>query len=111
MPAPAPTIRAASSLEAHALASRGLDSRPRLGGGALLAERDGVAVAAVALTSGSVLADPSLPTAEAVRLLRLRRYQLLRQGSDAGPAWSLLRRVSSGRQPHLDTASLRRHRR
>ena len=65
--------------------------------GTLLAERSGVALAAVALTSGSVAADPSYPTAIAVRALRYRRYQLLRQGGDVGPAWSLLRRRAPAR--------------
>jgi hypothetical protein len=37
-----------------------------------------VAVAAVALTSGSILADPSLATTDDVRRLRRRRYELLR---------------------------------
>jgi hypothetical protein len=89
------TIRAATPSDANALERLArLDSRPRLGGRALLAERDGVAIAAVALTSGSVVADPFHPAADAVRLLRFRRYQLLRQGGDSGPAWSLMRRLA-----------------
>jgi hypothetical protein len=71
------------------------ERRPRIGGRALLAERDGVALAAVALTSGRVATDGSSATADAVRRLRYLRYQLLRQGGDAGPAWSLLRRLAS----------------
>ena len=70
------------------------ECRPRLGGRALLAERDGVAIAALALTSGRVATDASSATADAVRRLRHRRYQLLRQGGDVGPAWSLLRRLA-----------------
>jgi hypothetical protein len=70
-----------------------LDSVRPLTGHVLLAELDGVPVAAVALGSGSVAADPFERSAEAVRLLRLRRYQLLRQGGDVGPAASLLRRL------------------
>jgi hypothetical protein len=39
------------------------------------------------------LADPFRHSADAARLLKLRRYQLLRQGGDVGPARSLLRRL------------------
>jgi len=68
------TIRAATPRDTDALLRLAwLDNRPRLAGRALLAERGGVAIAALALTSGSVLADPSYPTAAAVRALRLRR--------------------------------------
>ena len=62
--------------------------------GALLAERDGVAIAAIALTSGRLATDASSAAADAVRRLRYRRYELLRQGGDVGPAWSLLRRLT-----------------
>src|SRR6188472_2885077 len=89
------TIRAATQHDDGALqrlARR--ERRPRIGGRALLAERDGVAIAAVALTSGRVATDASSAAADAVRRLRHRRYQLLRQSADAGPAWSLLRRLA-----------------
>src|ERR671919_1336929 len=42
----------------------------------LLAEHDGVAVAALSVADGRVAADPFQPTAEAVALLRLRVAQL-----------------------------------
>jgi hypothetical protein len=42
----------------------------------LLAERDGVAVAALSTADGRVAADPFEPTAETVALLRLRATQL-----------------------------------
>jgi hypothetical protein len=70
-----------------------LDSAHTLRGHVLLAETDGTPVAAVSLTTGAVTADPFQRTADAVRLLRLRRYQLLHQGSDAAPARQLLRRL------------------
>jgi hypothetical protein len=70
-----------------------LDSAPVLHRRVLLAESDGVPVAAISLDTGAVTADPFQPNATAVRLLRLRRYQLLRQGGDAGPAKQLLRRL------------------
>lgn len=89
------TIRVATPRDARALSRlAGLDSRRPLSGRALLAEHDGVVTAAIALTSGSVVADPFRPASEAVRQLRYRRYQLLRQGGDSGPAWSLLRRLA-----------------
>ena len=53
-------------------------------GRALIAERHGVPVAALALTSGAVVSDPSRRGGDAVHLLRLRRYRLLRQGGEVG---------------------------
>lgn len=89
------TIRADTPRDADALARLAwLDARRRLRGRALLAERDGYAIAAVALTSGAIVADPSHPTAAAVRALRRRRYQLLRQGGDVAPLRSLLPRLA-----------------
>lgn len=70
------TIRAATPRDTDALLRLAwLDNRPRLAGRALLAERNGIAIAAVAIAGGSVLADPSYPTAAAVRALRLRRLE------------------------------------
>jgi hypothetical protein len=75
------TIRAASPDDSRVLQKLAeLDSAPRLTGRALLAEADGVAIAAISLETGAVVADPFTPTATAVRVLRLRRYQLTRQG-------------------------------
>ena len=88
------TIRVAAPPDANALSRlEALDGRRRPTGRVLLAERDGVALAALALTSGAAVADPARGTA-ALRVLRRRRYQLLRQGGDVGPAWSLLRRMA-----------------
>jgi hypothetical protein len=64
------------------LARRSTRRRPR--GRMLIAERDGHAVAAVALTSGVVVADMASDPAVALRALRHRRYQLLRQGGEVG---------------------------
>jgi hypothetical protein len=69
-----------------------LDSAPRLTGRVLLAEADGVAVAAISLETGAVVADPFQATAYAVAVLRLRRHQLTRQGGRR-PIGSLLRRA------------------
>lgn len=91
----APIIRAATPDDAPSVARLAqLDGRPPLRGAVLLAEHDGVPVAAVALTSGSVVADPFRATADAVHLLRGRRYRLLRQGGDVGHVGSLLRRLA-----------------
>jgi hypothetical protein len=88
------TIRLAAHEDARTLRRLAqLDSAPVLRRRVLLAESDGVPVAAISLETGAVTADPFQRSAAAVRLLRLRRYQLLRQGSDAGPARQLLRRL------------------
>ena len=69
------TIRVATPCDTDVLARLAWpDASPRPAGRTLLAERSGVALAAVALTSGAVAADPSYPTAIAVRALRYRRY-------------------------------------
>jgi hypothetical protein len=74
-------IRLSTASDAGALARlAALDAAAPPSGRALIAERDGVALAAVALTSGRVVADRSPRAAAAVHLLRLRRYRLLRQG-------------------------------
>jgi hypothetical protein len=89
------TIRATTPIDDAKLSRLAvLDSGPRLRGQGLIAERDGEAVAAIALTSGSVVADPFNPTADIVRALRERRYRLLRQGGDTGQVSSLLRRLA-----------------
>jgi hypothetical protein len=88
------TIRMAAREDADALVRlAALDSARPLAGPVLLAERDGVPLAAVSLEAGAVTADPFQHSADAVRLLMLRRYQLLRQGADVGRARPLLRRL------------------
>lgn len=53
-------------------------SERRLGGGDwLVADVDGVPVAAVSLESGATVYDPFKPTSQAVSLLKLRRKQVL----------------------------------
>jgi hypothetical protein len=75
------SIRLSTASDAGALTRlAALDNAAGLSGRALIAERDGVAIAAVALTSGRVVTAPSPRAAAAVHLLRLRRYRLLRQG-------------------------------
>jgi hypothetical protein len=88
------TIRAATPHDADTLRRlAALDSRPQPHGNALLAECDGVPIAAIELTSRLVVADPFHPTVDVVHLLRHRRYRLLRQGCDVGLARTLLRRL------------------
>ena len=53
-----------------------LDSNPEFAGPALVAERDGVAVAAIAYDGSAVVADPFLRTAGVVALLAERSAQL-----------------------------------
>jgi hypothetical protein len=65
-------------------------------GKALLAERNGVPVAAIGLTTGSTLTDPFQPTRDAERLLKLTRYGILRQGGQIGAARALLKRAQTG---------------
>jgi hypothetical protein len=90
------TIRAATPRDAHTVGRlAALTGHPVPRGRTLLAERDGVAVAALPLTSGLMLADPVIPMADATCLLRHRRYRLLRQGGDVGMANTLLRRLDA----------------
>jgi hypothetical protein len=88
------TIRVAAPDDAGTLRRlAALDSAHTLRGHVLLAESDGLPVAAISLTTGAVTADPFQHSESEIRLLRLRRYQLLRQGGDAAPARALLRRL------------------
>jgi hypothetical protein len=91
------TIRVAHRRDDAALRRlAALDSAKPLTGRVLLAESDGGPMAAVSLGTGAVTADPFQHTEDAVRMLRLRRYQLMRQGGDVAPARSLLRRLAAG---------------
>jgi hypothetical protein len=87
------TIRATTRHDTDALQRLTRRERhQRLAGPALIAERNGIAIAAVALTSGRTATDASPHAADAARALRRRRYEVQRQGGDVGPAWLLLRR-------------------
>ena len=88
------TIRLAGHDDSRALRRlAALDSAHTLRGRVLLAETSAGPIAAISLTTGAVTADPFQHTADAVHMLRLRRYQLLRQSGDAAPARQLLRRL------------------
>jgi hypothetical protein len=90
------TVRAAGPSDAGALRElAALEHRRSPRGHVLLAERDRTALAAIALTSGSIVADPVEATADAVRSLRRARYRLLRQSAGSGRERSALRRVAT----------------
>lgn len=67
-----------------------LDSQAPISGPALVAEVNGRPWAAFGLEDRRVVADPFLPTAAAVELLRLRARQLL--AADGGPTGRVLPR-------------------
>jgi hypothetical protein len=97
MPDETLTIRTAHAEDAAALRRlAALDSAAPPAGRALIALRDGAPVAAISLETGTAIADPFQPTADAVRMLRLRRDQLVRQGGGLTPAWRLGRRLAIG---------------
>jgi hypothetical protein len=88
------TIRMARTDDAPALQRLAeLDSTTPLTGSVLLAELDGVSLAAISLDNGRVTANPFKHTAAIVSHLRMRRYQVMRQGGDVAPARSVLRRL------------------
>jgi hypothetical protein len=60
-----------------------LDSQPTLDTQTLIAEIDGVAVAALSLSSGRVIADPFVRTAAVCDLLRVRAGSITPPHSDA----------------------------
>jgi hypothetical protein len=68
MSSPSLTIRAATPEDERALANLARRARPR--GPALIAELDGIAVAAMSLSTGDVMTDPLVPTADLVREMR-----------------------------------------
>jgi hypothetical protein len=86
------TIRLATTDDDRALRRLAeLDSAPLLSGRVLLAEVDATPLAAVSLGTGAAIADPFRDTAHLVRMLRLRRYQLTRQGGARRSLRSALR--------------------
>jgi hypothetical protein len=100
MPHPAITIRAVTPIDAQALARLvTLGPRPYLPGSpGLIAEVDGTAVAAIALTSGAIAADLDRANPRVVESLRYRRYQIVRQGGDVGRARHVIRRLAPTRR-------------
>jgi hypothetical protein len=88
------TVRLAGLADAQALTRLAqLDCASAPSHPILLAELSGQPVAAVSLADGAVVADPFVPTAEVVALLKLRARQLRRVSPGRGaPRPGLLRR-------------------
>ncbi len=99
-------IRATTPSDRHLLTHLvTLGSRPYVpGSNGLIAEVDGTAVAAIALTSGAVAADLERSHPHTVKSLRYRRYQILRQGGDTGRARNVLRRLAPTRRAQESAA-------
>jgi hypothetical protein len=96
------TIRQAHSSDAAAKMLAELDAVQPLGGAVLVAESEGTPVAAVSVDDGRTAADPFLPTADAVAVLRMRATQL-QPGTGAG----IRRRFAgwrAGRRPAIRAA-------
>ncbi len=88
------TIRMAATEDAPILKRLAdIDSADPLTGQVMLAEVDDTCVAAISLDNGTVNANPFLRTAGIVSHLRMRRYQIMRQGGDVAPSKSLLHRL------------------
>lgn len=68
-----------------------LDTAPSLRGICLIAERDGMPVAACEIASGRVIADPFKPTADVVDLLETRARALRHEDDGRGHRFSLRR--------------------
>lgn len=64
-----------------------LDDAPTLDGDVLLALIDGEPVAALSLSTGRTVADPFVPTAEALALLRLRASHVSSRGRARRRRW------------------------
>jgi hypothetical protein len=97
MPTTADTIiiRRARAADGRVLARlAALDSARLPGADSLVAEADGVPVAALDLTDGHVVADPFAPTADVVELLRMRADRV--QGAARRGARTHVRRPLAG---------------
>ena len=75
-----------------------LDSRDRPPGHLLLGEAEGELIAAISLRDGSFIADPFMPTADAVGLLSARRDHLVQALDGSLPARGRLPRLAGGRR-------------
>ena len=85
------TIRPARAVDGWAVDRlAALDEDRPLTGDVLLAEADGRPVAAVQVATGRAVADPFLPTTEAIAVLRMRANQLRAPAASRRP---LLRRA------------------
>jgi hypothetical protein len=83
LPAPVLVRRATASDNGRIVTLARLDDRRLPQGPFLVAELGGEAVAAMSLTSGTVVADPFRRTRDAADMLRLRAAQLAEQAARA----------------------------
>jgi hypothetical protein len=91
---PQVTLRLADASDASAVHRlEALDESAPLAGRILLAVRDDEVVAALSLTDGQVAANPFVPTADAVALLRLRAAHLGQPEGRVRRRWPVGRRV------------------
>jgi hypothetical protein len=90
------TVRAAAPADVAALRDLAAMTRRRSPRGRVLfAERDRMPVAAISLTTGAIVTDPHRASGDAVRSLRTRRWELLRQSGGSGRARGALHRVAT----------------
>src|SRR3954466_15991278 len=78
----------------------GLDSQRPIASPALIGERDGRAVAAISLADGRVVADPFVPTAQLIAVMRVRAGALRAHTNQP----SLRGRIRAGLRPAAATA-------
>jgi hypothetical protein len=81
------------------------DSRARLRGDALIAELDGVVVAALSLRDGRLIANPWKPTAAIGDQLRLRASSITATTGPAAPLFKRLLRLAPARAARLSEGS------
>ena len=103
MSSPSLTIRQATSGEVAVEVLAELDSVEPLGGTVLVAESEGRPVAALSVDDGRSAADPFLPTADAVAVLRMRATQL-QPGTGAGAVRRRLAGWLANRRPAMRAA-------
>jgi hypothetical protein len=90
------TIRPASERDERDLERLAeLDSQRPLTGDVLLAEMDGTPVAAMSVDEGRTTADPFVPTATTVQMLRARATQLRTPAPEPGHRHLLHSRVAA----------------
>ena len=91
------TVRLATLADEDSLARlAALDSAPRLSGLALLAEVSDVAVAALSLEDGRVIADPFTRTEDAVAVLHVRAGHFASWLRPGARGWLLRGRLGLG---------------
>jgi hypothetical protein len=103
MTSPSLTVRQARPGEPTVELLAQLDSVKPLTGPVLVAEADGRAVAAISVDDGRTAADPFLPSADAVAVLRMRVAQL-QPGATVGARRRRLAGRRANRRPAVRAA-------